>query len=95
MKKEINPSRLTVFVEEARLITQEEVEALPVRKQESVAGKHGIWIEVACPEGACSLEKDKITLPAGGVTPSETKGIWLSLFCPENQCQFYQSTDAP
>lgn len=95
MKQEINKSRLTVFVEEARLVPEEEIAAIEERKRASVADKNGIWIEVACPEGACSLDKDRITLPASGVTSKETKGMWLSLFCPENQCQFYQATDAP
>jgi len=95
MKKEINSSRLTVFVEEARFIPETEIAALSRDKRESVSGKNGIWIEVTCPEGACSLEKDKITLPASGVMPKDTKGIWLSLFCPENRCQFYQGTNAP
>ncbi|HSO20052.1 MAG TPA: hypothetical protein VLT88_11360, partial [Desulfosarcina sp.] len=68
MKKEINSSRLKVFVEDARLIGEAEMDAIPSDKRASVAGKSGIWIEVACPEGACSLDKDRITLPAAGVT---------------------------
>jgi hypothetical protein len=68
---------------------------LPRDKREAVSAKAGLWIEVACPEGACSLDKNKITLPAGGVAPNETKGIWLSLFCPENQCMIEQSPDLP
>lgn len=95
MKKEIKISRLNVFIENARLIPESEQSDLPREKLEAVKGKTGLWIEVACPEGSCSLEKDKITLPAGGVIPKETKGIWLSLFCPENRCEIKQSLDLP
>jgi hypothetical protein len=95
MRKEIQENRLKVFVENARLIPENEQSELPREKLEAVAGKIGLWIEVACPEGSCSLEKDKITLPASGVVPKETKGIWLSLFCPENQCLIKQGTDLP
>lgn len=95
MKKEIRNDRLKVFVEDARLMSDNERSALPLDKREAVSGKSGLWIEVLCPEGACSLENNKITLPAGGVVPKETKGIWLSLFCPENQCMIAQSTDLP
>lgn len=95
MKRGIQKERLTVFIEDARLISENEIGSLPREKREAVSEKTGLWIEVACPEGACSLEKDKITLPAGGVVPKETKGLWLSLFCPENQCILEQSTDLP
>jgi hypothetical protein len=95
MKREIKNDRFTVFIEDARLISEKEQAELPREKQEAVSGKVGLWIEVACPEGACSLDKNKITLPAGGVVPKEAKGIWLSLFCPENQCSIDQSTDLP
>jgi hypothetical protein len=95
MKQEIQPNRLKVFIENARLIPESEQSDLPREKLEAVSGKTGLWIEVVCPEGSCSLEKDKITLPAGGVIPKETKGIWLSLFCPENQCLIKESTDLP
>lgn len=93
MKKEIKKDRLKVFIEDARLMSGDEQADLPPDKREAVSGKAGLWIEVACPEGACSLDKNKITLPAGGVASKETKGIWLSLFCPENQCMIVQSTD--
>ena len=95
MKKEIRNDRLKVFIEDARLVSDHEQAVLPRDKREAVSGKAGLWIEVACPEGACSIDKNKITLPAGGVAPKETKGIWLSLFCPENQCMVAQSTDLP
>jgi hypothetical protein len=95
MKKEIRNDRLKVFIEGARLVSDPEQADLPRDKREAVSGKAGLWIEVACPEGACSLDNNKITLPAGGVAPKETKGIWLSLFCPENHCMIAQSTDLP
>ncbi|MGA6925296.1 MAG: hypothetical protein WBY88_06415 [Desulfosarcina sp.] len=95
MKKEIVKDRLKVFIEDARLLSDVEQAELPQEKREAVSGKTGLWLEVACPEGACSLDKTKITLPAGGVVPKEAKGLWLSLFCPENQCSIDQSTDLP
>ncbi len=95
MKKEIKKNRLKVFIENARLVSADEVSALPVEKREAVKDKNGLWIEVQCPEGACSVDKDKITLPAGGIVPKETKGIWLNLFCPENQCTIESYTDLP
>ncbi len=95
MKKEIKSDRLQVFIEDARLIPDTEVALIPRDKREAVAGKAGLWIEVVCPEGACSLDKQKITLPAGGIVPKETKGLWLSLFCPENQCMITEGTDLP
>jgi hypothetical protein len=95
MKKEIQNTKLKVFIQDARLLSEEEQANLPREKREAAANKPGLWIEVACPEGACSVEGDKITLPAGGVIPKESKGIWLSLFCPENQCAVEQSVDLP
>ena len=95
MKNEIRENRLKVFIENARLVSMDEVSTLPVEKRESVTGKKGIWIEVQCPEGSCSIDKDKIVLPAGGVIPKESKGLWLSLFCPENQCELKEYTDLP
>lgn len=95
MEKEINQDRLKVFIEDARIIPDEELSLLPRDKREAVSGKRGVWIEVACPDGACSVDKAKITLPAGGVVPRETKGLWLSLFCPEDRCLVEQSTDLP
>jgi hypothetical protein len=95
MKKEIAKDRLKVFIQDARLLSDNEQAALPREKREASSGKTGLWIEVACPEGACSLEKDKITLPAGGVIAQEAKGIWLSLFCPQDQCLIEENTDLP
>ena len=95
MKKEIQNDRLTVFLEDAKVVPEAELSAIPQKKRELVNDKAGVWIEVACPKGTCAVEKNKITLPAGGVIENETKGLWLSLFCPENQCHFYQGTDAP
>jgi len=86
MKKEIQKTQLKVFIQDARRLSEDEQASLPLEKREAVADKSGLWIEVACPEGACSTEGDKITLPAGGMVPKEAKGVWLSLFCPENQC---------
>jgi hypothetical protein len=94
MKKEIKNTRLKVFIENARLLSEDERAALPSEKRAAASGKAGVWIEVACPDGACSLEEGKVTLPAGGVTSKETKekGLWLNLFCPDDQCVIEQGT---
>ena len=96
MNREIKNTRLKVFVDNARLLSEDEQAALPSEKRSAASGKEGLWIEVACPEGACSLEEGKVTLPAGGVTPKETKGkgLWLNLFCPDDQCMIEQGTEA-
>ena len=84
-----------VFLENAKVVPEAGLSAIPRRKRELVNDKTGIWIEIVCPKGVCAVEKNKITLPAGGVLENETKGLWRSLFCPKSQCHFYQSTDAP
>jgi hypothetical protein len=97
VKKAVKNDRLKVFLPNARLLTEEEIAGLPAEKRGAVkvAGGDGLWIEVDCPEGSCSIDGSKITIPAGGVTPGESKGIWLNLFCPEDQCELEQSTDLP
>ena len=97
MKREFKEGRLKVFFTGARLLSAEEIAQLPEEKHAAVndAGKQGLWIEVPCPENACSTEGDKITLPAGGVVGGERKGLWLNLFCPEDQCLFEQPTALP
>lgn len=88
-------SRFKVFIENARILPENEISELPEEKRKAVIGKHGIWVEVDCPEGACSVEKDQITLPVGSISDKETKGVWLRLFCPDNQCSIDESTDLP
>lgn len=88
-------SRFKVFIENARILLEHEISELPEEKRKAVIGKKGIWVEVDCPEGACSVEKDKITLPVGSISDKETKGVWLRLFCPDNQCSIDESTELP
>lgn len=95
MKKEIKDARLKVFIENARIIPETEISGLPAEKREAVSGKSGVWLEVACPDGSCAFDENKITLPAGGVVPKETKGLWLNLFCPDNQCEVQQGSQLP
>lgn len=95
MKKGIKETRLKVFIENARIVPENEISNLPSEKREAVAGKSGLWIEVACPDGSCAFDQNKITLPAGGVVPKETKGLWLNLFCPDNQCEVHQGSQLP
>lgn len=97
MKREFKEGRLKVFLTDARLLSAEEISQLPKKKQAAAkaAGRQGLWIEVPCPQNACSAEGDKITLPAGGIVGGEKKGLWLSLFCPEDRCLFEQPTALP
>ena len=97
MKREFKEGRLKVFITGARLLSAEEVSQLPEEKQSAAAaaGDQGLWIEVPCPENACSTEGDKITLPAGGIVGGEKKGLWLNLFCPEDQCVLEQPSALP
>jgi hypothetical protein len=95
MKKAIAETRFKVFIENARLLSEQEISEMPEEKRSGASQKYGLWIEVACPEGTCSVDKDKITLPASGLTEKETKGVWLRLFCPGNQCAIEETTDLP
>lgn len=95
MKKDIQENQFKVFIENARMLPEHEISELPEEKRRATAQKSGLWLEVACPEGACSAEKDKITLPVGSVASKDTKGIWLRLFCPDDQCAIQESTDIP
>ncbi len=95
MKKEIAKTRFKVFIEDARLLSEQEISRLPEEKRSGASQKQGLWVEVDCPEGTCSVDKDKITLPASGVTEKETRGVWLKLFCPDNQCAIEETTDLP
>jgi hypothetical protein len=92
MTQTIQETRLKVFIENARVLSERDVSNLPEEKRAAVAGKPGLWLEVDCPDGSCSLEKNTITLPAGGVTPKDTNGLWLNLFCPDNQCEVQQGS---
>jgi hypothetical protein len=68
---------------------------LPDEKKAAVKSDaaKGIWVEVSCPEGSCSKERDRITIPAKGFALEEKKGVWLNLFCPEDQCMVEDPTD--
>ena len=97
--------RLTVFAPGARLLTEEEVRALPAEKLQAATeiGKEGVWLEVPCAPEECLSEKQGIAVPVQGVTEKERaglsgkqeKGFWLNLFCPEDSCVLEQSSDVP
>jgi hypothetical protein len=82
-------SRLTVFVPQARLLSAEEVRALPREKREAAegSGAAGVWMEVVCPDGACLEEADRVSIPIRAEMHKGRKGIWLNLFCPEDACE--------
>jgi len=97
--------RLTVFAPRARLLTAEEVRALPADKREAAAsgGTEGVWLEVLCSREECLSGKQGIAVPVQGVTDKERaslsgkqeRGFWLTLFCPEDSCVLDQSSDVP
>ena len=95
MKKGISEARFKVFIENARLLSEQEISEMPEEKRKGASKKYGLWIEVVCPDGTCSVDREKITLPASGLTEKETKGVWLSLFCPGDQCAIEDTTDLP
>ena len=66
MKKEIQETRLKVFIENARVLPESEVSSLSQEKREAVSGKTGLWLDVDCPEGACSLEKKPLPCRRAG-----------------------------
>jgi hypothetical protein len=98
-------ARLAVFAPGARLLTEEEIRALPTDKREAAAatGADGVWLEVLCAPEECRSEKQGIAVPVQGVTEKERaslsgkqeRGFWLNLFCPEDSCVLRQSSDVP
>lgn len=95
IQQDIRKDRLKVFIQDARLLSDEEQKALPREKREAASGKTGMWIEVSCPDWSCSFDGERIILPAGGVSDRESRGVWLSLFCPEDQCELESGNDIP
>ena len=97
--------RLKVFAPGARLLTEDEIRALPADKREAAAttGAEGIWLEMLCSREECLGEKQAVAIPVQGVTDQERaslagkepKGFWLNLFCPEDSCVLQQSSDVP
>ena len=95
VRQEVKETRFKAFLPDARILSEEEINMLPDEKKAAVksdAGK-GMWVEISCPEGSCSKEKDRITIPAKGFTSEEKKGVWLNLFCPEDQCVVEDPSD--
>jgi hypothetical protein len=97
--------RLRVFAPGARLLTEEEIRALPTDKREAAAAVDtaGVWLEVPCSRDECLSDRRGIAVPVQGVTEKERaslsgkqeKGFWLNLFCPEDSCVLQQSSDVP
>jgi len=97
--------RLTVFAPKARLLTADEIQALPADKREAAAaaGPEGVWLEVPCSREECLSDKQGIAVPVRGVTEKERaslagkekRGFWLNVFCPEDSCLLPQSGDLP
>ena len=89
--------RFKFFLPDARILSTEEVAALPAEKKAAAnaAGKEGLWIEIYCPDASCLDEQGHISIPSTGKASEKEKGTWLKLFCPEGQCEITQSTGLP
>jgi hypothetical protein len=90
-------NRLTFYFPNARVLSSEEVPALPDEKKKPAegAGKGGVWLEVHCPEGSCVGKDGKVTLQAAGSGGTTDKGLWLNVFCPEDACLWKGGADLP
>jgi hypothetical protein len=87
-------TRIRVFIPKARLLTTDEVQALPV-KDKGPAGGEGLWLEVACPDDSCTVDGGRICLPATSASSQKGNGAWLKIFCPEDRCYFDSAADLP
>lgn len=87
----------TFFFPDARVLSNDEINALPTDKKATVdADKNrGVWLEINCPDQSCINADGKITIQAAGASEPQKKGLWLNLFCPEGSCELKESTDIP
>jgi hypothetical protein len=92
-----NSAQFTFFFPEARVLREEEVEALPPEKRQAAAksGQRGVWLEINCPDKSCISDDGKIIVSAVGAEAKPKGGVWLNLFCPEDSCELRQGTDLP
>jgi hypothetical protein len=90
-------TRFKFFFPDARVLSEEEIAALPAEKKQSVEtdAKKGVWLEVFCPDASCVRADGRISIPAEGIESAEKKGVWLNLFCPEGSCELREGTDLP
>ncbi len=89
--------RFKFFLPDARILSEEEVAALPADKKSAAnaTGKTGLWIEIYCPDASCVDDRGHISIPSTGTATESGKGTWLKLFCPEGQCEITQSSGLP
>ena len=85
---------IRVFIPKARLLTNTEIQALPVKDKESAA-TDGLWVEVVCPDDSCTVDGGRICLPAASAATKKDKGAWLKIFCPEDRCYFDSASELP
>ncbi|MCJ8502537.1 hypothetical protein [Desulfatitalea alkaliphila] len=98
MSQTIKSDRVKVFLQNVRLLSEDERANLPEAKRKAAEadGQSGVWVEVTCPAGACSTGDGKITIPAGMVEgETDKRGIWLNLFCPDDECVIEASSQLP
>lgn len=90
-------SRLKFYFPDARVLTSQEIAALPREKKNAVeaSGKPGVWMEVSCPKEVCITDQGQVTLSTIGAGAPRKKGVFLNLFCPEDSCELTQPTDLP
>ena len=85
---------IRVFIPKARLLTNTEIQALPVKDKE-LAATDGLWVEVVCPDDSCTVDGGRICLPAASAATKKDKGAWLMIFCPEDRCYFDSASELP
>jgi hypothetical protein len=91
---EQKPFHFRFFLPNARLLSEYEINNLPADKirASNATSKHGLWIEVPCPDRSCLDPNGNLTIPT---EESAGKGTWLNVFCPEGACEIAESTDVP
>jgi hypothetical protein len=94
-KKRLN--KLTFFLPEARVLTDDEISKLSPDKKATAEkmGQNGLWLEMDCPDGTCMDDSGRVIIPSSEIQPTGKNGMWLNIFCPERSCEILQSTDAP
>lgn len=92
-----HPSKFIFFLPGSRVLSGNEVSALPHEKQEAAktAGVEGVWLEIPCPDDACVRESGRICLEAMGSDSKPNRGLWLDIFCPEDRCLWKSGVELP
>lgn len=52
----------------------------------------GVYLELFCPDDACLMEEERLSIPVFCEDPKEKKSVFLDLFCPGDSCEVVEST---